>query len=184
MTIRKQTINEVSVSVELSENEYVTAVQTGLHRNVGHSESTPINKEGGGAQSHIEGSIGEMMVCKLFGIKEQFDNYPHVRSGDNMPDFWLNHSLPVDVKAVTHNDPWLLVKKTKVENGTSQVYILVSLDGGGGDTPVGNTGKVVGYMDSDVLQRDFSPVREPRSKLNYRADWRCINSIDKLINGE
>lgn len=172
-----QHLDKKSVRVELDKDEYTLAITTGVNRAESHPDSTPMGKSNDAIRSHPEGAVGEMMVCKYFGVN--FDNtiketgiYP----GDT--DLMIGDKQ-VDVKGTTWiDDPYLLVKKKLAHIAESDIYIAVMMDGEG-DIP--HVGHIVGWAWHSVLiqqePQDFPP-KYPH--MNYTQDWKTLNNIREL----
>lgn len=170
MVLGKNSIEKKSIQIELSKDEYIFAIANGVNRAVVmEDKSTPVNQNE--TQSHLKGAVGEMMVCKYYGV--QFDRT--ITPGyDGDVDMVIDDTA-IDVKTFAHKSPDLLVKKSLVERGDAEVYILVRLRSE--DPVVGYEGDIVGWEYSDYIQDNYTPKREPASIMNYKPDWRAIRNM-------
>lgn len=166
-----------SIGVELSKDEYLLAITTGINRAEAHLTSTPMNKKDG-VESHCEGAVGEMLVCKWF--KVNFDNSVEetgIYPGDT--DIRIGGVL-IDVKAVTYQgNPWLLVKKNLIENGEAEIYINVLLEE---SESIPHRGEILGWRTSDWIQEHKKPKRKPREFLNYISRWSDLRYTEDLYD--
>lgn len=180
----RETYKDKAVPVTLSKDEYVLAILSGVNTLESNIKPTPIGKSG--ILSHAEGALGEMMVCKYFGVRfnnSVSDEYP----GDI--DYLIG-DYKIDVKATLSNNARLRVKKALVENGDANIYVNVKLKSN--EIEYGQEGKtryafpyrgeIVGWKTSDWLENNLNPTdRNGKLRfLNYLLDWSDQNNIREL----
>lgn len=173
---KKEALKEKSIEVELSYDKYQYALGYGARRSASYVDyGVDTARSKSVHRTHLEGAVGEMMVCKHFGVN--FDDRV-IKGGDEGNDLDIGGES-VDVKANTYENPDLQVKTSSTK---SDIYILVHLVCDPID-PIPMSGKIVGYMrKEDVLE--YEPGRYTTDLEGYSINWSHLEDTPERMNNE